>query len=629
MCGINGIYLFDNQAYGYKDMVKNANQAIIHRGPDNQGVFIDKKVGLGHVRLSIIDTSSGAHQPFSDESKRYTIVFNGEIFNYKEIRDDLIANGHSFKTNSDTEVVLKSYIHYGEKVISRFNGFFAFAIYDAQSEELFLARDRMGIKPLLLFIDDQKLVFASEMKALLEYKIPKVIDNTTLFQFFQLNYVPSPWTIFKGVEKMEPGSWMRFKGKQIDRGFYYQLPKFDPQKKPQNYETAKKTLYTLLDDAVERRLIADVPLGSFLSGGIDSSIISALAIKYNPNLNTFSIGYADEPLFDETHYAEMVAKKIGSNHHVFKLKNQDLYSVLYRVLDSIDEPFADSSALAVNILSYYTKQHVTVALSGDGADEMFSGYNKHSAEFKAGQKSILNSAIALGTPLWAMMPQSRNGKISNLFRQLHRYGEGLKLSPSERYWRWASITSEKDTQNLLLIKPDLVEHASRKAEILSHISQNSDINDVLYTDLKLVLQGDMLTKVDLMSMNHALEIRTPFLDYTLIDFANSLPVSYKIDHRLRKKILQDTFRPILPEELFNRPKHGFEVPLLGWFRNELKEKIVNDLLHPDFIREQQIFNPKAIEILLQKLFSNSPGDAAAKVWALIVFQYWWKKIISA
>lgn len=625
MCGINGIYLFEGQADSYKSKVENANRAIIHRGPDNQSVFIDKNTALGHVRLSITDTSSGAHQPFTEENQRFTIVYNGEVFNFKEIRDDLISKGHSFITNSDTEVILKSYIEFGEKALSRFNGFFAFAIYDAQTEELFIARDRMGIKPLLMYRDETKLIFASEMKALFEYQIPKEIDNTTLFQYFQLNYVPSPWTIFKGVQKMEPGSWMRCKGNQEEKGFYYHLPKFDPQKAPSNYEEAKNTLYKLLDEAVQRRLVSDVPLGSFLSGGIDSSVISALAMKHNPNLNTFSVGYADEPLFDETHYAELVARKIGSNHHTFKLDNNDLYSVLYRVLDAIDEPFADSSALAVNILSYYTKQHVSVVLSGDGADEMFSGYNKHSAEFKAGEKSLLNSIISMGTPLWAMMPQSRNGKISNLFRQLHRFGEGLQLSPAERYWRWASITPEKEAQNLLLSTPDWKEYAARKSEILSHISEKGDINEVLYTDLKLVLQGDMLTKVDLMSMNHALEVRTPFLDYMVVDFANSLPVSYKIDRRIRKKILQDTFRPILPEEIFNRPKHGFEVPLLGWFQNELKEKITNDLLHPDFIHEQKIFNPKSIQLLLQKLFSNRPGDAAAKVWALIVFQYWWKK----
>jgi asparagine synthase (glutamine-hydrolysing) len=625
MCGITGIYLFNKEAVSFENQVKNANRAMAHRGPDNQGVFFDKKIGLGHVRLSIIDTSAGAHQPFTEENERYTIVFNGEIFNFKDIRKDLIEKGHHFKTNSDTEVVLKSYIEYGETVISRFNGFFAFAIYDALTEELFIARDRMGIKPLLIYRDKDKIVFASEMKALLEYQIPKDIDNTTLYQYFQLNYVPSPWTIFKGVEKMEPGSWMRCKADKVEKGFYYELPKFSSAKAPQSYEDAQKTLYKLLDEAVERRLIADVPLGSFLSGGIDSSIISALAIRHSPNLNTFSIGYADEPLFDETHYAEMVAKKIGSNHHVFKLNNNDLYSVLFRVLDSIDEPFADSSALAVNILSYYTKQHVTVALSGDGADEMFSGYNKHSAELKAGQKSILNSLVAMGTPIWSVLPQSRNGKFSNLARQLHRFGEGIKLTPSERYWRWASISSEDEVQNLLLVKPNNEEYFERKSKILSHISKNSNINDVLYTDLKLVLQGDMLTKVDLMSMNHALEIRTPFLDYTVVDFANSLPVSYKINSKIRKKILQDTFRSILPEELFNRPKHGFEVPLLGWFRNELKEKIMQDLLHPDFIREQKIFNPSIIENLLQKLFSANPGDAAAKIWALIVFQYWWEK----
>lgn len=625
MCGITGIYCFEDSSTNYKNQVEAANNAMKNRGPDHQGVFQHNRIALGHVRLSIIDTSAGAHQPFTEENERYTIVFNGEVFNFQELKADLINKGYSFFTSSDTEVVLKSYIEYGSECMKRFNGFFAFAIYDKQTEELFIARDRMGIKPFLFYHDQNRLVFASEMKALLKYDIPREIDNTTLFQYFQLNYTPSPWSIFKGVAKLEPGSWMKIIKNKIEKGTYYTMPIFDEAKAPKDYDSAKKTLHELLDAAVKRRLISDVPLGSFLSGGIDSSVISALAAKYTPNLNTFSIGYADEPMFDETHYAEMVAKKLGTNHHVFKLTNNDLYSVLHRVLDAIDEPFADSSALAVNILSYYTKKHVTVALSGDGADEMFSGYNKHSAELKARQSSLLNSLVKLGSPIWKAMPQSRNGRFSNTFRQLSRFAEGLKLNPAERYWLWACISNENQVSKLLKTPLDIKTYKSRKHEILSNITQKGSLNEVLYTDLKLVLQGDMLTKVDLMSMDHALEIRTPFLDYTLVDFANSLPVDYKINSSLRKKIVQDTFRSILPKELFNRPKHGFEVPLLKWFRGELKSMITDDLLNPKFIEEQQIFDMKTIDVLLQKMFSSNPGDAAAKVWALIVFQYWWKK----
>lgn len=625
MCGITGVYNFNGNGSKYISQVALANNAMINRGPDHQGVFESKSVALGHVRLSIIDTSASAHQPFTEENQRYTIVFNGEIFNFQFIRNELEKKGYHFLTNSDTEVVLKSFMEYGTSCMEKFNGFFAFAIFDNQSDEIFTARDRMGIKPFLFFTDSERFIFASEMKALLSYQIPKEIDYTTLYQYFQLNYIPAPWSIFKGVSKMPAGSWMKISKSGIEKGTYYTMPKYSETHAPKNYEAANKELYKLLDEAVERRLIADVPLGSFLSGGIDSSVVSALAVKHTPNLNTFSIGYADEPLFDETHYAELVSKKIGTNHHVFKLTNNDLYSVLYRVLDAIDEPFADSSALAVNILSYYTKKHVTVALSGDGADEMFSGYNKHSAELKARQKSIINHLVKIGNPIWKSMPQSRNGKFTNLFRQLNRFSEGLKLSPSERYWLWASITNEKDAQTLIKQSVDTVTYQNRKNEILANISDNGNFNDVLYTDLQLVLQGDMLTKVDLMSMDHALEIRTPFLDYNVVNFANSLPVNYKIDSKIRKKIVQDTFRSILPVELFNRPKHGFEVPLLGWFRNELKNMICNDLLKNEWIIEQGIFNPEYIQLLLKKLYSNNPGDSAAKVWALIVFQYWWKK----
>jgi asparagine synthase (glutamine-hydrolysing) len=279
------------------------------------------------------------------------------------------------------------------------------------------------------------------------------------------------------------------------------------------------------------------------------------------------------------------------------------------------------------MLCYYTKQHVTVALSGDGADELFSGYNKHAAELQARSHSLTNILVKCGSPLWKILPQSRNGKFSNAIRQANRFAEGLNRSIPERYWHWASITDEKSALSLLINSPEKEEYAKRKGEILKDLTASDSFNEVLYTDLKLVLQGDMLVKVDLMSMDHALEVRTPFLDYTLVDFVAKLPVEYKIDKQIRKKILQETYRPMLPEELFNRKKHGFEVPLLKWFQTDLKSMITEDLLSDQFIKEQNIFNPEAVKALKQQLFSSNPGDAAAKTWALIVFQYWWKKYL--
>ena len=626
MCGITGVYSFSERGDFFLDQILSATEVMIHRGPDAQSSKIFENVALGHVRLSIIDTDARSNQPFTEESGRYTIVFNGEVFNFQEIKNKLIGLGHVFHTTSDTEVVLKSYIQFGEQILPMLNGFFAFAIYDNQQKSLFIARDRMGIKPLHYFLDEDKLLFASEMKSLLSYSIPRKIDYCTLYQYLQLNYVPAPWSMIEGVQKLQPGTWMQINGKDMKCGTYYQIPKTESFP-VLNYEQAQQQLMRLMDASIERRLISDVPLGSFLSGGIDSSIIATIAAQKVTKLNTFSIGYAEEPLFDETEYAELVAKKIGSDHHALKLTNDDLFGSLRRVFDYIDEPFADSSALVVNLLSEYTKKHVTVALSGDGADELFSGYNKHAAEYAARKKGVLSQIVRTGVPLWRILPQSRNGKLSNKFRQLNRFADGMGLSDADRYWQWASITNEKDALNLLVLSPDIQEYTDRKKEILSQLSKNSSFNNVLYTDLKLVLQSDMLVKVDLMSMDHALEVRTPFLDYTVVDFVSQLPVDYKINAGIRKRILQETYRPMLPEAIFNRKKHGFEVPLLKWFQTDLRSMITDDLLSEALIVQQNIFNPQAIGELKYRLFSSNPGDAAAKVWALIVFQHWWKKYI--
>ncbi len=638
MCGITGIVAFNESGANYLDKVESAVKTLAQRGPDSNGTYKHNNVALGHTRLSIIDTSDAASQPFTDTSGRYTIIYNGEFYNYKEHRKILESKGVQFRSKSDTEVLLYLYIHEGPACLAKVNGFFAFAIYDKQEETLFIARDRMGIKPLLVYQDDDKFIFASEMKALMAFGTPKEIDNVSLFTYLQLNYIPAPHSIFKNVKKLDAGSYLIIhQASNIQHQTYYSIP-YSPDEIAQvnlsSYESAQKTLIKLLENAVQNRLVADVPLGTFLSGGIDSSIITALAAQNTDNLNTFSIGYKDEPYFDETHYSQLVAKKYNTNHTVFSLTNNDLFEHLYNILDYIDEPFADSSAIAVNILSYYTKQHVTVALSGDGADEMFSGYNKHLAEFKARDPGIVEQLVKGITPMFDKLPQSRNTKFGNLSRQLSRFGKGAKLANKERYWSWASIIDEEEANYYLKeskgikfqrLSDDAYEYKKRKENLLKHIRKNGDINDVLYTDMHLVLQNDMLAKVDLMSMANGLEVRTPFLDHNVVNFAFTLPSLFKINASIKKKILQDTFKSWLPAELYNRPKQGFEVPLLKWFRTELKSMITDELLDDDFIKEQDIFNTDAVKNLKSKLFSKNPGDAQATIWALIVFQYWWKK----
>jgi asparagine synthase (glutamine-hydrolysing) len=624
MCGIIGYVDFTNTAP--KDLSQGL-KALHRRGPDFQSQCQIDHVALGHARLSILDTSAAAHQPMTEAAGELTIVFNGEIFNYLELRAQLISQfQETFQTHSDTEVLLKLYKHHGIHFLNRLNGFWAFCIYDRRTKTTFIARDRYGVKPVLYCHTDQYFCFASELKGLITLGIKKDLDYDALFYYFQLNYIPAPQTIFSSVKKLLPGHYALIEKGQVELNSYYTIDQKYLNKSVEiDYPKAQSTLKKLLDESVERRMISDVPLGAFLSGGIDSSIISGIAASKVNQLNTFSIGFKDEPFFDETKYAQLTAKHFKTHHTVFSLSNQDLFEHLHEVLDYIDEPFADSSALAVFILSKFTRKEVTVALSGDGADEIFGGYNKHKASVYARQYAPLKNLFKAGMPILNQLPKSRQSFIGNTFRQAHRFAKGVSLSHAERYWRWCLF--DDDTYAARLLDAKLHMHHSKKikAHYLAHFTESGNFNEELYADMGLVLQNDMLVKVDWMSMANSLEVRTPFLDYTIVDFAFQLPVKYKIEGGITKKILKETYRDFLPPELFHRPKHGFEVPLLKWFRTDLQSMICDDLLSASFIQEQGIFNPNTIEQLKTQLFSTHPGEIHAKIWALIVFQTWWKK----
>ena len=633
MCGITGIFAFNLVGKFNKIHTVAATQVLEKRGPDFHNVYLDDRVGLGHRRLSIIDTSAIAHQPMWDESNRYCIIFNGEIFNYRELKQELAQKGVSFFSHSDTEVLLKLYILEKEKCLNKLNGFFAFCIYDKQEQSFFIARDRYGIKPLLYLHDEHMFLFASEMKAIVQYGIEKDIDYTSLYSYLQLNYISAPNTIFKNVKKLLPGRYLKVQNQKLEIKTYYEIP-YNPEEVAKNtisYDNAKTKFASLLEASVQRRLISDVPLGAFLSGGVDSSVITALASKHKPDLHTFSVGFKDEKFFDETEYAKLVAKHFKTEHTVFSLTNNDLYENVHSILDYIDEPFADSSAINVYILSKETRKHATVALSGDGADELLAGYNKHAAFYRLLNKGWKESLVNTLHPLWKVMPKSRSNPFANKTRQFARFAEGMRLTSKERYWRWAGFADEEKAMKLFSEKSKVSlsqeDYRNLKFEILKTIPDQETINDILITDANLVLPNDMLTKVDLMSMANGLEVRTPFLDYELVNFIFSLPVEFKINPKIRKRILQDTFKDILPTQLYNRPKKGFEVPLLKWFRKEMKSLIVDDLLSRKFIEEQGIFNYTEVEKLKRQLFSSNPGDVHARIWGLVVFQHWWRKFI--
>ncbi len=623
MCGITGIYSTSNLG---QDPVKDVNRAVMalyRRGPDCQQVKHLGKCILGHARLSIIDLSTNASQPLTDASERYTIAFNGEFFNYKEHRIRLLEKGYRFLTNSDTEVFLALYITYGEKCLSMINGFFAVAIYDSLHQTLLVARDRYGEKPLYFYQSNGELYFASELKSLLSYPIPRQIDRSSLFGYFVHNYVPGNDSIIENVKKLPPGGKIKASPQGITIENWYEIPGWLAEKtSPQE---ASQQLYSLLDDAVKLRLESDVRLGCFLSGGVDSSIIAYLAKQHKSNLMTFNIGFPDQPYFDESRFAQEVSKHIGTQHTTFGIGNHALLETVYDVLEYIDEPFADSSAIPVNILSRETRKLVTVALSGDGADELFGGYRKHLAHARAIRFQPYRNALALLTPFLKLFPKSRNSFFSDKVRQLEKFITGLSLSADKRYQRWASISSPEEVSKLLLPPINSQSYLKFINELTLPLTKHETIGNINAADLILVLPGDMLPKVDRMSMSRSLEVRLPFLDYRVVEFSMKLPDYLKINRNQRKWILQQAFGKFLPSEVFTRPKKGFEVPLAYWLKHDLNHLINGENFSKDFIESQELFSYSAIDSLKKQLQSSQLGDTPAKLWALIVFQHWYKK----
>ena len=623
MCGICGIFDFQNPATKWDDALNKSILLLKRRGPNADGIYIHNHVGLAHTRLSVIDTSDNANQPLKDNTGRYTIVFNGEFYNYKEHRMQLEELGYSFRTNSDTEVLLNLFIEKGSSFLNEVNGCFSIAIYDNITEELFIARDRMGIKPLVYYYDGSKIIFSSELKAILSFNIEKQINHNSLRLFFYLNYIPAPHSILEKVYKLLPGYYLKIRKGQIENKQYYSIPDYRLTKNDIAFDEAADHIKFLLEESVKRRLVADVPLGTFLSGGLDSSIVTAIASQQVNKLNTFSVGFKDDPFYDETDAAKLIAQKFNTHHTVFSLSRNDLLEQVTDVLDYLDEPFADSSSLAVSVLSKLTKNHVTVALSGDGADELHAGYNKHYAHLKALQNSTFNLLAKNSGWIWASLPKSRNSKFSNKSRQALRYSKGLNLNDRERYLYWSSF-APPDYINKLFIHSANIEFESSRNLLVENI--NKDFNSILFTDMNLVLPNDMLHKVDMMSMSHGLEVRVPMLDHTVVDFMFSLPSEYKIDLQTRKKLLRHSFKNILPEEILAKPKHGFEIPLLPWLRTSLQPQL-HATINKSTINEMGLFNYKEIEKLNQKLLSVNPSETATHLWTLFVFQYWCNKYL--
>lgn len=640
MCGILGLVDLHPSSKAF-DRFENAVHQLDHRGPDHQAVMITPPVAIGHTRLSIIDLDARSHQPMSDPSGRFAIIFNGEIYNHAALRQEAEQGGYSFKTTSDTEVLLALYMQQGAACLSKLNGFFAFAVWDREEERLFVARDRFGIKPLVYRLTEDTFAFSSELKALHSLGYQREIDKVSLFTYFKFNYIPAPSTILKDHYKLEQGCSLMVQWKDgkldVQQERWYQIP-YEPEGEKKlvahDYKEAQKVLKRFVRASIKQRLIADVPVGTFLSGGIDSSIITAIAAEEKPDIEAFSIGFPDQPYYDESGYAKEVAKHLGIKHHLLDVRDSDLLESASAVLDHMDEPFADASALNMYLLSRYAKKHVTVALSGDGGDELFGGYHKHGAEFRLRNPKLMEHSIGKLGWLWNRMPASRNSRMGNLARQLQKFSYGYQLNPRDRYWRWAGVLTEEEVN--FLIKEEVLPrtqrlsdeahvYKKRKDHLLRSIKKNGTFNEVLLSDMQMVLSNDMLYKVDMTSMMSALEVRTPLLDHFVVQHAFRLPVMFKVNSFTKKKILQDTYRDLLPSSVFDRPKKGFEVPLLTWFKGPMKERFESLCADKDFLQEQGLFNAVAIDELKKKLYSNNPGDSAANAWSLLAFQHWYKQ----
>jgi asparagine synthase (glutamine-hydrolysing) len=610
MCGITGIIGKPNLSDLKLSQTRSACSVLSHRGPDNEGFHVGSGWSFGHRRLSIIDPTGKANQPMTSADGNFIIIFNGEIYNHNELRKQHFNSDFQFKTKSDTETLLESFASVGPKILNELNGFFAFCIYSKKDDSFFLARDRYGIKPLIYSEQDDFFAFGSEIKSILEYKVRKEIDSEALGTYLQYSYIPTPRTIYKGISKLEPGHCIEIDNERnVTKTPYYQIST-EPIKSDVSFADASLQVNRMVMQSVEKRLLSDVPVGSFLSGGVDSSIIAYCANKIKP-IETFSIGFKDEPTFDESIHARKVAKHIGSKHHEIEISNDDLLETQEVAEQNLDEPFADSSSIAVNALSKFTRNHVTVALSGDGADEIFSGYNKHEGLYRSMNPGIKTSILKAAVPILKNLPSSRESGLGNVARKAKKFDAGLKLNLTDRYALWAKFTQREVVRNLLLDFKEIPQNV--------FIPDLNNFNDILKAECNLVLQNDMLKKVDSMSMLNSLEVRTPFLDHQLVDYVFSLPEEYKINSNGRKLLLKSAFKQELPEEIFARKKHGFEVPLTTWFEGPLKNKLKKLLLNKDLLVDQGLFNFDEVS----KLFQQGIKANRDTIWAILQFQIWY------
>jgi asparagine synthase (glutamine-hydrolysing) len=580
-------------------------------------------VALGFRRLSIIDLAAG-HQPLGNEDGSVQIVFNGEIYNYQELRHRLEGSGHIFRTHTDTETIVHLYEDLGLDCFEHLNGMFAMAIWDQRRERLVLARDRLGKKPLYYCMHGGRLVFASELKSLMQLPgISKEIDPGAIDLYLTYQYIPHPHSIYKGIRKLPPGHFAVFENGELSVQRYWNVDW--SRETPMDQPTASRELKTMLADAVRIRLRSDVPLGAFLSGGIDSSLIVAIAQQQlEMPIRTFSIGFSEAD-FDETHYAKMVADHVGSKHERFEV-TPDALNIVDRLVDQYDEPFGDSSAVPTWYLCELTRQHVTVALSGDGGDELFGGYERYRALKLSGQYES-RMPIRWLNQSWLIKRLPDSSARRSFLRRVRRFCEALGQPPIERYMNWIQIFGE--ASRLDLYRESFIEQlpdrnpVSFLADAWRRAGKRDLVSCATTADLQTYMPCDLMTKVDIASMAHSLEARQPMLDYRLVEWAAALPSNLKLRGKRGKCLLMDTYHDLLPKAIWNRSKMGFGVPIAKWFKTSLRDRTYDALLGPD-AKCHSFFRRDAIATLVEEHMSGQ-SNQAYRLWNLLFLELWLRK----
>jgi asparagine synthase (glutamine-hydrolysing) len=622
MCGICGELTVDGAPVSAATIVAMRDR-LEHRGPDDQGLFVsdDRRAGLGFRRLAIIDVSPLGNQPMANEDGSIRVAFNGEIYNFKALRERLLANGHQFRSNSDTEVLVHLYEDVGPRFVEEIDGMFAIALWDARQRRLVLARDRAGKKPLYIYKDQQRLVFGSEIKAIAAHpEVSVAIDESQVAPYLFFGYVPHPSTFYRGVTQVDPAgvTVIEADGRMTSRR-YWQLtfPDARQQAKVDRRE-ARERVRELVTDAVSRRLVSDVPLGAVLSAGIDSTIVVGVMSRLmNEPVKTFTIGFEDAPAFDETAAARQISKRFKTEHYEFRVK-PSAAELIDRLIWHHDGPFGDSSAIPTFLVSEMTRKHVTVVLTGDGGDELFAGYLRFAAALAAERmprfmKPVLDAGLAL-------LPHAPHER--HVLARARRFAKAMSLPLIDRLLGWNGIFTDDLTSLLpdhtgLKPPPDLL--AAAKAS-----PGASPLSRLLAANYALYLPDDLLVKGDRMTMANSLEARCPLLDTALTEYAASLPDSYKLDGSRTKAILRDAFSDVIPQEISRRPKTGFGVPLDAWFRGELRDYVRDTLLSPGALSRQYL-RPDGVQRLVDA-HQQGRANVGHRLWTLVCFERWLQQV---